>query len=140
MDANQEEDNRNSHNSSSAALAAQQQHQTTMAPKKITVLDASGGESKLALSNDEEFRDSIKNERGVRCLINVDGYEISGFESLEHGGTYTLGPTIQQQHHKVSPDCNQPRLERLIRVYTLAMVPCYWFDCSTTANACWCPS
>ena len=65
MDANQEEDNRNSHNSSCAALAAQQQHQTTMAPKKITVLDASGGESKLALSNDEEFRDSIKNEGGT---------------------------------------------------------------------------
>ena len=35
-------------------------------------------------------------EKNVQCLIDSDGDQIVGFESLERDGTYKLGPPVQQ--------------------------------------------
>eukprot|EP00978_Attheya_sp_CCMP212_P021676 scaffold63644_cov46-Attheya_sp.AAC.1 len=62
-----------------------------MAPKRIAV-DGVGG---VKLSNDNEL-DKWLNKKGAGCLIDREGDEIVGFESLMNGGEYTLGPPQQQ--------------------------------------------
>jgi len=66
-----------------------------MAPKKIIVVGAGGGESKEMVGSTEEFRALIE-DYGVRFLVDVDDTKIRGFESLEDGGRYTLGSPEQQ--------------------------------------------
>jgi hypothetical protein len=62
-----------------------------MAPKTITVLvDASGGESKEMLSNEEGYKNLVAEYR-VASLKDNNGAKIRDFESLEDGGRYTLG-------------------------------------------------
>lgn len=44
-------------------------------------------------------------KKGVECLRNADGDEVGGFDTLVHGGRYTLGPNVplpqqQQQRHQ----------------------------------------
>ena len=58
--------------------------------KKITV---GGGGYKL--SSDTEYKMCLS-ILGVRSLRDSDGDEVVGFDSLEHDGTYTLGPPIRQ--------------------------------------------
>ena len=64
-----------------------------MAPKKITV---EGVGVKLG---HEAALDKWLKGKGHRCLLDSDGYEVVDFESLVDGGTYTLGPLVQQQQH-----------------------------------------
>jgi len=64
----------------------------TMASKKITV-DGVGG---VKLSNDNEFYFWLS-KKHVESLVDSEGDEVVGFESLTDGGTYTLGPPEQQQ-------------------------------------------
>ena len=69
-----------------------------MAPKKITV-DGVG----LKLSNDRELVRWLHNKK-VQCLIDSDGDEIGGFETLEDGGEYTLGPLQRAQSQGLSEE------------------------------------
>lgn len=68
----------------------------TMAPKKITVVDASSTACKNKLSNEDEYRNLLK-DYDVLFLIDGDDYAIRGFASLTNGGTYTLGDAAEQQ-------------------------------------------
>ena len=77
-----------------------------MPPKKITVVDANGGESKELVGSTEEFRALIE-DYGVRFLVDVDDAKIRGFESLEDGGKYTLGP--QQQRDRFARETGELR-------------------------------
>ena len=73
-----------------------------MAPKTITVVDASsGGESKELLSNEEGYKNLIAEYR-VTSLKDRNGAKIRDFESLEDGGKYTLGP--QQQRDRFAQE------------------------------------
>ena len=68
-----------------------------MAPKKITViLDSDHRDSKKRIENQESFLFMLKNH-AVVALLDNESVEINHFESLVDGGTYTLGPPIQQQ-------------------------------------------
>ena len=51
------------------------------------------------LSNHEEFLTLIHG-CGEQSLIDSEEYEITGFESLEDGGRYTLGQPQQQQQQQ----------------------------------------
>jgi len=76
-----------------------------MAPKTITVVDSSGTETSESVANDLEFK-ALIDDHQVRFLKTADSPPavIRGFESLKHGGTYTLGPQGQslQQEPKAS--------------------------------------
>jgi hypothetical protein len=61
-----------------------------MAPKRITVIDASGRERMMMLGSQDGYRDTLS-EFHVAYLKHVDGFEIRDFESLQDGNTYTLG-------------------------------------------------
>ena len=50
---------------------------------------------KIKIRDERHFKEWRK-EEGVKSLLDNDNIEISDFESLEDGGTYTLGPHIQQ--------------------------------------------
>ena len=67
-----------------------------MARKTITVVDASGGESKAMLSNEGEYTRLLA-RRGVESLIDNEDCVIEDFESLEDGGRYTLGQPQRQR-------------------------------------------
>jgi hypothetical protein len=69
-----------------------------MAPKKITVVDAGGGDSNESVANDTEFK-ALIDDYQVRFLTTTDSHrtKIRGFESLVDGGKYALGPPPQQQ-------------------------------------------
>ena len=60
-----------------------------MSPKKITVVDENGGESKAMLSNEEGYKNLVAEYR-VACLTDGGGINIGDFESLVDGGNYTL--------------------------------------------------
>ena len=75
--------------------------QEAMPPKKIIVADGTGAESKEKLSNEEGCRNMIA-AKGVECLIDVDGFKIRDFDSLENEGVYKLGPPLLQQQQQVS--------------------------------------
>ena len=62
-----------------------------MAPIKITVEGVG-----VKLGSDAAL-DKWLDRKGIRCLLDGDGDEIVDIESLVDGGTYTLGPPIQQQ-------------------------------------------
>lgn len=66
-----------------------------MVTKKITV-----GGTGIKLSHDADV-EKLLDRKGVQCLVDSDGDEIFGFESLEDGGTYTLGPPKQQQQQQL---------------------------------------
>ena len=70
-----------------------------MAPKTITVVDASNSERKKRLSNEDGYRNLLSEFR-VACLKDGDGVEIEDFESLLDGNKYTLGPWQQQLHQE----------------------------------------
>ena len=65
-----------------------------MAPKKITV-----GERKIIISNENHFKEWREVEQ-VKSLVDEDEFEVSDFEPLVDGGTYTLGPPLQQQQQQ----------------------------------------
>ena len=70
-----------------------------MAPKTITVVDASNNERRKRLSNEDGYRNLLSEFR-VAFLKDDDGVEIEDFESLVDGGKYTLGsPQQQKQQH-----------------------------------------
>ena len=71
-----------------------------MPPKKIIVADGTGAESKEKLSNEEGYRNMIA-AKGVECLIDVDGFKIRDFDSLENEGVYKLGPPLLLQQQQV---------------------------------------
>lgn len=67
-----------------------------MAPKTITVIDATNSERKKRLSNEDGYKNLLLEFR-IACLKDTaDGVEIEDFESLVDGGIYTLGPPQQQ--------------------------------------------
>jgi len=70
-----------------------------MAPKKITVEGVG-----VKLSSNDDLRTWLE-RRGVLSLVDNDGDEVGGFDTLEQGGEYTLGPP--QKHER------QPREEEL---------------------------
>ena len=63
----------------------------TMTTKKITV-DGVGG---VKLSSENGYNSWLQRQ-GVVALIDADNCQ-TDFKSLDDGGTYTLGPPIQQQ-------------------------------------------
>lgn len=67
-----------------------------MAPKTIAVCDR-----KIMIRSETHFKEWRK-EEGVKSLVNQEEIEISDFESLEDGETYTLGPPRQIQQQPVS--------------------------------------
>ena len=72
----------------------------TMAPKKIkVVVDASGGESKEGLGSQDGYKELLR-RLDVVFLVDEDGYNTNDFESLEDGGTYTLGQRRRQQQQQ----------------------------------------
>ena len=70
-----------------------------MATKRITVNGVGG----IKLSNDAEF-DKWLGMQSVACLLDNDGDQILGFQSLVTGGTYTLGPPVKKQRHEESEE------------------------------------
>ena len=67
-----------------------------MASKTITVVDASGNERRKKLSTQDGYKNLLFGLK-VAVLKDADDIEIEDFESLEDGGTYTLGQPRQQQ-------------------------------------------
>ena len=65
-----------------------------MAPIKITV-EGIGG---VKLSSENGYNNWLQ-RHGVVSLIDADNYQ-ADFESLVDGGTYTLGPPLQQQQQQ----------------------------------------
>ena len=84
----------------SATINEQLKHRHVMAPKTITVVDASNSERKKRLSNEDGYRNLLSEFR-VTCLKEGDGVEIEDFESLVNGGTYTLGPQQKEQNGRL---------------------------------------
>jgi len=75
-----------------------------MAQKTIIVIDRDSNESKEAVANDYELK-ALLDDYSIRFLKSVDtGTKIRGHESLVDGGTYTLGPPIQQQGGPYVPE------------------------------------
>ena len=70
-----------------------------MATKRITVNGVGG----IKLSNDAEF-DKWLGMQSVACLLDNDGDQVLGFQSLVTGGTYTLGPPVNKQKHEDSEE------------------------------------
>jgi hypothetical protein len=66
-----------------------------MAPIRITVEGVGG----VKLSSNDELGRFLENKK-VQCLIDSDGDQVYGFDSLVDGGTYTLGPPQQQQQQQ----------------------------------------
>ena len=62
-----------------------------MASKKINVIDVNGGHNTEILGNEEGYKNLLA-DHGVTYLRNDSNANIRDFASLEHGGTYTLGP------------------------------------------------
>ena len=58
---------------------------------KITVK----GVGDVILSSDNGYEKWLK-KKGIECLL-FEGAEVPVFESIVDGGTYTLGPAVQQQ-------------------------------------------
>ena len=76
-----------------------------MAPKKITV-EGTG----IKLSRDGELI-QLLDRNGVKCLIDSDGDEIFGFDSLENGGTYQGGsPLPKQKQQSTVPEEYKPAI------------------------------
>jgi hypothetical protein len=53
----------------------------------------------VKLSSNDELGRFLENKK-VQCLIDSDGDQVYGFDSLVDGGTYTLGPPQQQQQQQ----------------------------------------
>lgn len=70
-----------------------------MATKRITVNGVGG----IKLSNDAEFNKWL-GMQSVACLLDDDGDQVLGFQSLVTGGTYTLGPPVKKQKHEDSEE------------------------------------
>eukprot|EP00543_Licmophora_paradoxa_P008980 CAMPEP_0202442810 /NCGR_PEP_ID=MMETSP1360-20130828/2163_1 /ASSEMBLY_ACC=CAM_ASM_000848 /TAXON_ID=515479 /ORGANISM="Licmophora paradoxa, Strain CCMP2313" /LENGTH=609 /DNA_ID=CAMNT_0049058271 /DNA_START=125 /DNA_END=1954 /DNA_ORIENTATION=- len=66
-----------------------------MASKKITV-----GSTGALVGSHQGYQDLLS-RKGIQCLL-IDNFEVHDFESLVDGGTYTLGPPIQQQQTALS--------------------------------------
>ena len=69
-----------------------------MARKKITVVEASGNVRTIMVAEAEGNVEKWLDKLGVDSFVDSDSAEIIDFESLQDGGTYTLGPPRQQQH------------------------------------------
>ena len=63
-----------------------------MATRKIRIIVKGVGGVKL--SNDAEL-DKWLGIQSVACLLDDDGDQVLGFQSLAPGGTYTLGPLVK---------------------------------------------
>ena len=68
-----------------------------MAPKKITV-----NGSKEMVGSQEGYNNLLR-RFGTQGLVNFEDYTINDFESLVHGGTYTLGPPIAARQQQQQP-------------------------------------
>jgi hypothetical protein len=66
-----------------------------MAPIRITVEGVGG----VKLSSNDELGRFLEKKK-VQCLIDSDGDQVYGFDSLVDGGTYTLGPPQRQQQQQ----------------------------------------
>ena len=62
-----------------------------MASKRIIV-----GVGGVKLSSDGDLERFLE-KKNVECLIDSDGDAVYGFDTLENGGKYTLGPPLPQQ-------------------------------------------
>uniref|UniRef100_A0A6U3ASU7 HNH nuclease domain-containing protein n=1 Tax=Entomoneis paludosa TaxID=265537 RepID=A0A6U3ASU7_9STRA len=76
---------------------------------KITVC-----ERKLLLAGQEDLDKFLKTE-GRISVVDSEGYEIINFTVLVDGGTYTLGPLIQQQGSEPTPPLTDDQLRLQIQ-------------------------
>ena len=70
-----------------------------MATIRITVKGVGG----VKLSNDAEL-DKWLGTQSVACLIDSDGDQVVGIQSLAPGDTYTLGPPVKKQKQQDSEE------------------------------------
>ena len=71
-----------------------------MSSKTITVVD-NDGKNEAEVVGSQRGYEKLLDEYAVVCLRDSQQAKIRDFESLEHGGTYTLGPPIQVQQVSV---------------------------------------